>query len=135
MGLSAIRDGIKTQLDTIAGLQVHDVIPDSVNAFPAAVVRPFSGEYDPEFGSPGPIYSFIITILVTRQDAPSAQDKLDPYLDAAGASSVRAAIEADTTLSASCDTCRVTRFGEYGAHRYDDGPPLFGVNIYLEVVP
>ena len=134
MGLAAIRDGIKTRLGTISGLRSFDTVPESVNEFPAAVVKPSSGELDPAFGDAGPVLIFVITILVTRQDLATAQDALDPYLDVTGASSIRAAIEGDPTLNSSCDSCRVTRFAEYGAHEHA-GILLLGVNIYLEVNP
>lgn len=110
MTVEAIGTGLKGILDDISGLRVFapNELPDTINEFPAAVIVPgevryhadFAGDYD---------FSFRVIILLTSQDKPTAFDKILPYIEASGASSVLAKIDADPTLGGTCDTCQVTR--------------------------
>jgi len=52
---------------------------------------------------------------MTKQDSPSAFNKIYDYIEPTGTSSVLAKIEADLTLGGTCDTCRVIRNSGMGA--------------------
>ena len=131
MGLVAIREGIQTRLKTIRGLKVYDRPPESLGELPAAFVLPISGDYDTEFGD-GIRYDFEITLIVSRAaDIARAQSEVDPYIDRSGDKSVYAAIDGDVTLDGNADTCRVTRFKDYGGLTYA-GTVYLGVKFEME---
>ncbi len=113
MGLETIGTGIKTRLDTISGLKVFSPkeLPDSINQFPVALILPGETTYDAMFGniSRDSDYRFRVIILITKQDSPSALNALLDYIEVTVTHSVKAAIEADSTLDGSADDCRVSR--------------------------
>lgn len=110
MSLETIGLGIKTRLETISGLKVFALsgLPDSINQFPAALILPGETVYDAMFSRDAD-YRFRIIILITKQDSPSALGKLLDYIELTGTYSVKAAIEADSTLNGSADDSRVSR--------------------------
>lgn len=107
--LAAIRDGIKTNLATIAGLRVYDTIPSADLVVPAAVVQPAKIRYQEAFKG-GLVEAIMrVTILCSAADARSGQDQLDAFLSAGTGqtSSIVDAIEADKTLNGSADSSAV----------------------------
>lgn len=111
MSLETIGTGIKTRLETIAGLKVFapNQLPDSINQFPAALILPGETTYDAMFVGNDADYRYRVIILITKQDSPSALNSLLDYIEVTGTYSVKAAVEADSTLNGSADDCRVTR--------------------------
>jgi hypothetical protein len=103
---NAVRAGIGTALDTIAGLRCFDYVPDSL-APPAAVVEPLEIDYDESMNSGTQFYRAFILVIVGRMSDRSSQDRLDAYLTDTGATSVKAALEADRTLGGACATLQV----------------------------
>jgi hypothetical protein len=103
---NAVRAGIATALDTIAGLRCFDYVPDSL-APPAAVVEPLEIDYDEAMNRGCEFYRAFILVIVGRMSDRSSQDRLDAYLTESGASSVKAALEADRTLGGACATLQV----------------------------
>lgn len=103
---NAVRAGIGTALDTIAGLRCFDYVPDSL-APPAAVVEPLEIDYDEAMNKGLQFYRAFILVIVGRMSDRSSQDRLDAYLTDTGASSVKAALEADRTLGGACATLQV----------------------------
>lgn len=103
---SSVRDGLKTALATITGLRTYDIIPDGI-APPAAVVGLLSLDFDMSMGRYLDHADIEVMVIVGRMSERAAQDKLDAYLAGSGSGSIKAAIEADTTLGGSVQTCRV----------------------------
>jgi hypothetical protein len=103
---SAVRDGLKTALSTITGLRTYDIVPDGI-APPAAVVGLLSIDFDMSMQRHLDHGDIEIMVIVGRMSERAAQDKLDGYLAGSGSSSIKTAIEADTTLGGSVQTCRV----------------------------
>ena len=103
---NAVRAGIGTALDTIAGLRCFDYVPDSL-APPAAVVEPLEIDYDESMNSGTQFYRAFILVIVGRMSDRSSQDRLDAYLTDTGATSVKAALESDRTLGGACATLQV----------------------------
>jgi hypothetical protein len=133
MNISNIRDGLKVRLATIAGLRAYDTIPDNFSP-PAALVAPPSViRYGASLGSGWDSVTLIVRVLVAKATDRSAQDRLDAYLASSGASSVIAAIEADTTLGGACNLARVLQAQNIGAYDYA-GIPLLGVEFTIEVL-
>ena len=109
MNPTSVRQGLTTALDTITGLRCFDYVPDSL-APPAAVVEPLEITYGMSMTTSGiDYYKGFILVIVGRMSDRSSQDRLDAYLASTGASSVVAAIEADTTLGGACSTLQVLR--------------------------
>jgi len=109
LGIELIGTGIKTLIDTIAGLRVYapNEIPDSLE-LPCALILPgeslYATAYDKSYD-----LTFRIIICVAKQDTPSAFNKILDYIDTTGAFSVWAVLDADRTLSASCHTSKLLR--------------------------
>jgi hypothetical protein len=105
--VSTVRDNLKTQLATITGLRCYDTIPDSINV-PAAVVGMLDFEFDTTMHRGFDTASLDIILITGRMSERSAQNSLDTYLSGSGASSIKAVLESNRTLSGACQTLRVT---------------------------
>jgi len=104
---NGVRAGLGTALDTITGLRVFDYVPDSLSP-PAAVVEPLEVDYDEAMRRGLDFYRAFILIIVGRMSDRSSQDRLDAYVAGSGASSLKAALEADKSLGGACSTLQVT---------------------------
>ena len=107
MNLKAIRAGLGTALDTITGLRVFDYVPDNAPT-PAAIVGPLDIKYGAAMQDGLHNMTTNVTIFDGRMSDRTSQDRIDAYVNPSGASSVKAAIEADTTLGGACQTLQVT---------------------------
>lgn len=110
--ISQIRDGLAARLATIPGLRVHDTVPGQINP-PAAVVRRRQTRYDITLDGADD-YTMVVTVFVQASNDRTAQDAIDAYIDASGASSVVAAIHVDPTLGGVVDFARVVSAEEDG---------------------
>jgi hypothetical protein len=104
---STVRSNLKARLATITGLKTYDYIPDSVNV-PGAVVGQLDLNFDATFNRGFDNATCTILLIVGRMSESAGQTKLDGYLASTGSTSVKAAIEADATLSGAVQTLRVT---------------------------
>lgn len=102
-----LRQGIATRLATIQGLRVSATIPDQPNP-PQAVVFPNRVLYDLSYGRGADEYEFVVLVILGRVSERTAQASLDAYCNPSGPSSVKQAIQADTTLGGKAMDCRVT---------------------------
>lgn len=131
--IGAIRDGIKTRLATISGLRAYDTVPDTI-AIPAAVVgAPELIDFNAVMGGSKNRYTIPVRIFASRASDRSGQDKIDAYLAAAGASSVRAAIQGDQTLAGIVDYCVVDQARNYGVFDVA-GVEYFGVELVCTIL-
>lgn len=121
--MSQLRDGIKARLATISGLRALAYIPDNITP-PQAIVMPSRITYDQAFGRGSDEYAFAVMLVVGRADARNAQTSLDAYLAPSGSGSIKAAIEADSTLGGVAADCRVTDMSNVG-------PLMLGDTTYL----
>lgn len=110
MSIESIGTALKGVIDDIPGLRVFapNELPDSVNDLPCVLILLGQTSYDADFSGN---YDFIfrIILLLAKQDAPSAFNKIMNYIEPAGDNSVLAKIQADLTLGGACDSCRVAR--------------------------
>ncbi len=118
---SNVRDGLKTRLQTITGLRVYDLIPDTVSP-PAAVVGQLDFTFDINNARGLDQANCDVLVIVQRLSERVAQDKLDAFLAGSGAGSIKAAIEGDRTLGGTVNTLRVIS-AEGGT--YDSAGSLF----------
>ena len=131
--IATIRDGLKTRLATIAGLYTHDTIPDDIYPPAAIVGAPTRIAYDMAFRSPVSRITIPVRVIAGRATERESQDKLDGYISADGASSVRAAIDGDPTLGGAAHSTRVVEARGYGA--YEVGAVQYlGVELEIEVI-
>jgi hypothetical protein len=130
--IGELRDGIATNLSTIAGLRTSADMPDNPSP-PIAVVSLSDIDYDQAFGRGLTIYNFDVTVIVSRADARNAQNYLDTYCSSTGANSVKLAIESDRTLNGKAFDLKVAQLRSYGSLTVNDTTYLaaeFTVNCY-----
>jgi hypothetical protein len=129
---SGLRTALATQLATIRSLRTAATVPDNP-APPVAVVVPVNVEYDTSFGRGMDTYTFSVLLIVGRMSERSAQTTLDAYINPTGATSIKAAINADPTLGGACQSARVTNMVNYGSLIVGDTEYLsadFQITIY-----
>lgn len=131
--LSAIRDGLKTNLETIPGLRAYDILPDKVSP-PFAAVVPATPALTREAMARGVMmYRFRILLGVSRATDRAAQDALDDYLATSGATSVWVALESDKTLNEQASDVHVVECSDYGVLEFA-GQGYLGAEFEVEVI-
>lgn len=110
MNPSTVRTNLKTALTAISGLRVFDYVPDSTNiptnnAF--AIVGQLSMNYDYTLNRGFDTATCQIIVVVGRMSEKDGQARLDGLLASSGSTSIKAAVEADKTLSGAVQTLRV----------------------------
>ena len=118
MSISLIRQGIATNLATIAGLRTAAEIPDNPSP-PIAVVSLSSVDFDGAFDRGLTRYNFLVTVIVGRVAEREAQRRLDAYIST-GSSSVKYAVESDKTLGGNAYDCRVVSMDSVGSLSISD---------------
>lgn len=106
MNIAAVMDELADRLRGIDGLRVAAWPATSVTPPAAVVLLPRTYRYDETYGRGTDRLTIPVAVLVGRVDERAARDILAAYLDGAGASSVKAVVEAGTPSS--FDTVRVT---------------------------
>jgi hypothetical protein len=104
---STVRANLKTALSTVV-TRVFDYVPDQVPA-PCGVVGNITIDFDEAQNRGLDRGEVDVLVIVSRMNERGAQDKLDALLAGSGAGSVKAALEADRTLSGALATLRVVR--------------------------
>jgi hypothetical protein len=115
------------------GLNVYDTIPDHVTVPAAIIGMPSRIQYDVAFRNPVARIEIPIRVISGRVLEAEAQDRLDDYVSADGALSLRAAIDADPTLGGVANSTRATEARDYGVYTVGDVPYL-GVELICEVI-
>lgn len=87
MGLVTARTEIVDALDTIAGLFVHDHMPDQFSEFPAVAVRLKGANYTDA------TFTFSILLVTAGWDIAETELSLHPYLDSTGTDSLKLALD------------------------------------------
>ena len=72
-------------------------------------------------------------MYVSRVDAELSQDSLDSYLDGSGSTSVKSAIEGDTTLGGVVSSARVVEASNYGGYTVNS-IDFLGVEFSVEII-
>ncbi len=111
--IAELKNGLATNLATISGLRTSGTIPEQVNP-PVAIITFNNVDYDTTFGRGLDMYSFTVTVIVSRADARNAQNLLDVYCAPTGSSSIKTAIELDRSLGSKANDLRVTGLSNYG---------------------
>lgn len=103
--------GIETRLATITGLRAKDTSPDAIE-IPAGGGYAFVGlpdriDYHQAMANGAISPVFAVTVLVAATPSRVGQTILAGYLNPAGSTSIRAAIEGDRTLGGAAQDCAV----------------------------
>lgn len=122
--VSALRGGLATALDTIAGLRVVENFAGSVNPPVAVVGWPTGVEYDSTMARGADEWTFAVAVAVRTSSSRAAATNLDGYLAAEGAESVKAAIESDPTLGGVAQYAHVARLDGVTMEAADGGELL-----------
>lgn len=131
--LSSIRTGLSTRLATISGLSVYSYVPDSIEP-PTSVVGVMSSvDYDSTMSRGSDMYEIPLYLYVSRVDAELSQDSLDEFLAGSGSSSIKQAIEGDTTLGGVVSSARVVEASNYGVYTINSIDYL-GVEFSVEII-
>ncbi len=104
---STVRANLKTALAGVV-TRTFDYVPDQVPT-PCAVVGNLTITFDEAQNRGLDMGEVDVLVIVSRMNDRGAQDKLDGYLAGSGAGSVKAALEADRTLSGALQSLRVVR--------------------------
>jgi hypothetical protein len=104
--VGGVRDALKSNLQTITGIRVYDLIPDVVVP-PCAVVGQLDFIFDIDNTRGLDQASVDVFVLVQRISERAGQDKLDLLLAGSGSGSIKTALESDRTLGGLVDTLRV----------------------------
>jgi len=98
MTISGVIAGIVTRLNTISGLRVYPQVPGASTLETPCVWAFRSGQIEADTFDGVPDDEYAIVVCVAGNSYEQGQTDLYAYLDAAGSSSIRAAIEADRSL-------------------------------------
>lgn len=96
--ISAIRQGLATNIGTVPGLRASAELIDNPSP-PIAVINLDSIDYHGAMKNGLTTYNFVVTVIVGRAAEREMQRKLDAYCQPTGAQSVKAAIESNRSLS------------------------------------
>lgn len=104
--VSQICTALATKLATISGLKTFSYEPEQLNP-PVAYPWLASMKYHTAMGVGLVEYDFTVAVVVARLDVRTGQASIDSYASPTGASSVRVALETDSTLGGVVDDCQV----------------------------
>jgi len=104
---STVRDALKTNLQTITGLRVYDLIPE-IPTPPCAIVGQLDFTFDIDNARGLDRAEVDVYVIVQRFSERAGQDSLDSFLKGTGATSIKTALEVDRTLGGAVNTLRVT---------------------------
>lgn len=127
-----IRLAIKTRLATINGLNVYDVMPMKPE-LPGAAVALRSGAFDQDMDG-STLFRFYIWIYGSGADLERSQRRLDAYLTASGATSIKEAVEDDQSLGGIADWVRVTGWSQPPTAVPEYGSQVLAVPLDCEVM-
>lgn len=115
MSLVSVRDELVKRLETLNGLRVYPVPPDTVPQLPAAIVQPGQplAEYGRTLSGGDVTYNFAVLLLTQSGDDDQAWRDLAACLAPTGSGSVRAAV-ATATDGSPADWFHVLRATEGG---------------------
>lgn len=127
-----MRQGLADNAAGITGLRTFGYIPDSAVP-PMFFVGEVDITFDRTFGRGLDELQIRCRVLVSAADDRSGQLLLNGYLAGSGDQSIKAALESERTLNASCDDLHVTRVTGYGKYALGDVDYL-GAEFVVRVI-
>lgn len=132
MDIKAVRQGLATNADSIAGLICLPYMPDAITP-PMFFVAEYEIDFDRSFGRGLDEATFTCRALITHATDKQGQAKLDEYLAGSGAKSLKAALQTDRTLGGACDDSHVTRVYGYGLYEHGTSQ-YYGAQLSVHVI-
>ncbi len=129
--VSQVAAGLQARLATISGLRTYPYQPEQLNP-PFGYPQINRVEYHRAFGGGDVVMDWTVHIVAGRWTDRTAHALLDDFLSYSGAKSVRAAIEADTTLGGVCQTL-IVRSGADITSLDAGGAEFLQIQFQLEV--
>lgn len=138
MEVEAVFQGLADAAKTITGLRCHPFAPDAVSP-PTFFPVELDIAYDQTFRGGMEAYTVTCRLLVSRSDDRSGQKKLHGYLKPAGATSIKAALEATRTpasgaLGGACHDLQVRKASGYGLYEHPIGTFYLGAEFEVYVI-
>ena len=133
--LKALRAGLAANLATITSIQTSGYILS--NPTPPTAWVTYDDplvEFDLTFGRGGDKWFLVVEVFVPLTTDRGGQARLDPYLEGSGATSVKAAIESDTTLGGACESCRCTHIDGVGDYQLGERGAMLGFRAHVEII-
>lgn len=126
--IADIRAGLVAAVAGIEGLSARPYTK-SIADVPVLMVGGPEIEYDKTFGRGHDDYTIPMIVLCSKVSDEDSQARLDSYLDPFGDSSIKTAIEADSTLGGVVEDLRVVSTTDYGMHEVGGVEYLAGVVV------
>ena len=131
--VAEIREGLRANLATITGCQVSAYMLSQPTT-PCLYVVPGAMDFDQAMQRGMDRWTFRVVALAGLASDIGAQKKLDEFLARSGATSVKAAIEADRTLGGVVDHLRVIDYSDYRTYGQPGGQVHLGVEFTVDVI-
>lgn len=131
--LTAIRDGLASNLDGIADLQVSPYVLSAPTP-PAAEIMPAEIDYDVTMARGIDRWKLVVRVFVGFTTDIGAQKRLDKMIASSGTDSVKAKVESDRTLGGAAHDVRVTGCSGYRIFRREGQAPVIGAEWEVEVL-
>jgi hypothetical protein len=128
---STVKAGLKSRAETITGITGYDRPGGTLN-LPAVLILSGPIVFDETMGRGSDTLTFDALLLVAEPTLELAAEDLDPYLSGSGASSLKAALEDDTTPITGVDYVLVPQVTQYGDVEYA-GKQYLGARFSVEV--
>jgi hypothetical protein len=129
--ISQVATGLQTALSTISGLRTFSYQPEQENP-PFAYPQLNSVNYHRAYQGGDVVMDWTVFVVVGRWLDRTAHAALDDYLSYSGSKSVRAAVEADTTLGGVCQTL-IVRSGADITSLDANGAQFLVIQLQVEV--
>lgn len=124
--LAQIREGLAANLEAgVADVQVSAYLLSRTTAPSLQVSGPQEVDFDEAFGRGLDRWTLTVWALAGAATDKGAQKRLDAMIDPSGAGSVKAAVEADTTLGGIVDDLRVETCSGYTMYALNDATQLY----------
>jgi hypothetical protein len=128
-----IRAGLQTRLDTIAGVNTSAYPLDSPPDLTLEVMGTEEIEYDLAMHRGLDRMTWLVRGISGSPDSRAAMTNLDTWLDRAGATSVKAAVEGDITLGGIVESARVMRSTGQTYFTLPNRGDTLGTLFYIDV--
>ena len=122
--------GLGAALSAIDGLRVFDYEPESVNEYPAAIVRLESREPVETLGGGTVRGNLCVEVLVPAANARQAEEALVAFAEPRGSNSIEAAASADPTWGGAVDDARLVSVDNIGRRKVG-GVNCVGVEFHF----
>lgn len=132
MVISDVREGLRVRLATISGLRTYAEVPDAI-VVPCAIVGiPQEIKFDITLNRSNDQALFPVRVMVGKATDKQSQKNLDVYLQGSGTSSIKTAIEADSSLGGAANTLMVERVLGIGVYNIN-GVDYLGADFQVRV--